>query len=233
MDGETSGSAVKFRNVSVRLGGQNILDDISATVRKGEIHCIVGPNGGGKTTLVKSLLGQMPHLGEIAITGRPGLVIGYAPQSLDLDRSLPLTVRDVMRIMNQRRPVFFGGSKRNGPMLDAALERMGLGGKARKLFGLLSGGERQRLLFAQALVPAPDLLVMDEPTSNMDEEGTLLVERIVRELGAKGTTVIWINHDWDQVRRVADTVTGISRTVTFSGPPAKTVPAPTAMRVLA
>ncbi len=220
------GPSVRFVGVSVTLGGQQILSGVSFDVAAGEVHCIVGPNGGGKTTLVRALLGQMPFDGTISMEGPRAPVIGYAPQSLDLDRSLPFTVLDVLAVMNQRRPAFAGRSSRCVQGQDEILERVGLRQKSNRLFGFLSGGERQRLLFAQALLPAPDILIMDEPTSNMDEEGSRLVERIVHEICAGGTTVIWINHDLEQVGRVADAVTGISRKVISHGPAGSAVAAP-------
>ncbi len=216
--------ALRFREVDVRLGGEDVLSRVSFDVAKGEIHCIVGPNGGGKTTLIRALLGQVPHEGAIEWADS-GTVVGYAPQSLDLDRTMPLTVLDVMAIMNQRRPAFAGRSSRNRAAQDEAIARLGLAGKTRRLFGFLSGGERQRLLFAQALVPNPGILIMDEPTSNMDDDGARLVEGIVRELAAAGTTVLWVSHDWDQVRRVAATATFINRKVAWSGPPENALPA--------
>jgi len=211
-----AGVLVQLRNVTVRLGGQVILEGISATLEAGGIHCVVGPNGGGKTTLMRTLLGQMAHEGEIVMAGEPGFVVGYAPQSIELDRSLPLTVRDVMVIMNQKRPVFLGSKAEHRGLQERALELVGLFGKQRKLFGALSGGERQRLLFAQALVPEPDLLLLDEATANMDKEGVGLVEGVLTTLKAAGKTVIWINHDWEQVRRLADTILFVNRTASFS-----------------
>lgn len=220
-----SGPAIQFQNVDVHLGGQLVLSGVSFAVAAGDIHCIVGPNGGGKTTLVRALLGQVPYDGTIAVADGARPVIGYAPQSLDIDRTLPLTVRDVLAVMNQRRPAFLGRSRRYRAEQDAALERLGLGGKTKRLFGVLSGGERQRLFFAQALIPRPDLLIMDEPTSNMDAPGIALVEELVRELSGQGVTVLWINHDWDQVRRVARTATIVNRTVIAHGSPADILPA--------
>jgi zinc transport system ATP-binding protein len=220
-----SGPAIEFGAVNVRLGGQDVLSEVTFAVAAGEIHCIVGPNGGGKTTLVRSLLGQVPYDGKITLDGNANPVIGYAPQSLDIDRTLPMTVLDVLAVMNQRRPAFLGRAGRYRSEQDAALDRLGLGQKTRRLFGVLSGGERQRLFFAQALVPRPDLLIMDEPTSNMDEPGVALVEGIVKEMSAQGITVLWINHDWDQVRRVAKTVTVVNRKVVAHGAPDQVLPA--------
>jgi zinc transport system ATP-binding protein len=217
----TRGPSVHISRLCVDLGGVEVLSDIALDVEAGEVHCVVGPNGGGKTTLVRALLGQMPYRGKIVFDGAPGFVTGYAPQSLDLDRSLPLTVNDLMGIMNQRRPAFLGRARSRIAEQEGVLDRLGLTGKGKQLFGFLSGGERQRLLFAQALLPDPDLLIMDEPTSNMDRDGARLVEAIVADLRARGTTVIWINHDWDQVHRVANTVTLLRGRVAAQGSAAR------------
>ena len=92
-------------------------------------------------------------------------------------------------------------------------------------FGALSGGERQRVLFAQSLDPAPQLLILDEPMAGLDKAGGQLMEDLVLELHLAGVTILWINHDWPQVRRIATAVTCISRTVVFDGAPAEVLPA--------
>ena len=206
-----TGPAVHLRGVTIALGGTTIVRDLSFDVAPGSVHCVIGPNGGGKTSLMRAILGLVPHAGEIAIQSSAPITLGYAPQSLDLDRTMPLTVRDVMAVMNQRRPAFLGSSRRARADQDAALARLGLATKGDRLFGMLSGGERQRLLFAQALLPSPDLLIMDEATAHMDDEGARLVESIVADLAKHGTTVIWVSHDADQVRRVASATTRIAR----------------------
>ncbi|PJR09932.1 manganese ABC transporter ATP-binding protein [Sinorhizobium meliloti] len=214
------GPAVVFADVSLTLGGNEILKDISLRLEPGHIHGIVGPNGGGKSSLMLSLLGQMPHGGTIRLDGNPAPVIGYAPQSLDFDRTLPLTVSDVLAIMNQRRPAFLGHGVEPRQNWEAALDAVGLLELRNRLFGALSGGQRQRVLLAQAISPMPDLLIMDEPTSNMDRDATRRTEEIVTDLRSRGVTVLWVNHDWDQIRRAADTVTGINHTILFHGSPA-------------
>jgi len=219
-----TGPRIVFDAVSLVLGGQEVLKSVSFSVAPGEIHAVVGPNGGGKTSLIRALLGQMPHRGIIRVEGEATRPIGYAPQFLEFDRTLPLTVGDVLAVMRQRRPGFLGTAAHVMREGRAALERMEIAHKWEARFGGLSGGERQRVLVAQALMPPPRLLVLDEATSNMDEAGSRLTETLVTELSAHGTTVLWINHDWAQVRRVAHTVTGINRTVTFSGPPADVLP---------
>jgi zinc transport system ATP-binding protein len=96
---------------------------------------------------------------------------------------------------------------------------MGLSGKLKSKLGSLSGGERQRVLFAQALLPEPALLVLDEPTTGLDLSGKELLERAVKEFAAAGGTVVWINHDIVQVSELADALTYINRTVLLDGPP--------------
>jgi len=213
------GPSIEFANVGLVLGNTRILEDVSFTVRAGSIHCIVGANGGGKTSLIRSLVGQMPHTGRISVHWQEGRVTGYVPQVLDLDRSLPVTVDDFMALACQRRPAFLGMSRRLRGSIGAALERLGLGQRRKSVIGSLSGGERQRLLFAQALVPEPALLVLDEPMAGLDLAGEDLLEGAIREIAAGGGTVVWINHDIAQVNALADALTCINRSVLLDGPP--------------
>jgi zinc transport system ATP-binding protein len=217
-----SGPAIQFSKVGLTLSGVDILRDIDFAVAAGEIHSLIGPNGGGKTSIVRCLLGQMPHTGAIAIDWRDGMTIGYVPQSLDFDKTLPLTVDDFMAMVcEQRRPAFLTLRKSAEARTSTALERVGFSPAKRKTrLGSLSGGERQRVLFAQALEPAPDLLILDEPTTSMDEVGLQRFLGLIRELSDRGVTVLWIAHELDHVRALADTVTCIAGSVLFSGAPA-------------
>jgi len=225
------GPSIEFDKVGLALGNTSILQDVSFAIRAGTIHCIVGANGGGKTSLVRSLVGQMPHTGRIAVHWQEGRVIGYVPQTLDFDKSLPITVRDFMAMTCQRRPVFLGVSRSRRPMIEAVLDRMGLKGKLRSKLGSLSGGERQRVLFAQALIPEPSLLVLDEPTTGLDLSGRELLERAVKEFAAAGGTVVWINHDIVQVSELADALTYIDRTVRLNGVPREVLATGTAAQL--
>ena len=213
------GPSIEFERVNLRLGATTILEDVSFKVRAGTIHCIVGANGGGKTSLVRSLLGQMPHSGRISIEWREGRVIGYVPQTLDFDKSLPITVGDFMAMATQRRPVFLGVSKARRDEIDRMLERLGLNGKRKAKLGSLSGGERQRVLLAQALIPEPALLVLDEPTTGLDLKGKEVLQRTIVEFARAGGTVVWINHDIAQVGEIADALTYIDRKVLLDGAP--------------
>lgn len=211
------GPALMFENVSLKLGGTHVLDAVSFQVQAGALHCLVGPNGGGKTSLVRALLGQMPHTGNIRIDGEPSRPVGYVPQLADFDRNVPMTVYDVMALLGQRRPAFLGSSRAARAAHAEALQRTGVAGLGHKAFGSLSGGQRQRVLLAQAISPLPRLLILDEPTAGIDKPGLQLVERVVKELHDSGVTILWINHDLEQVRRIAQSVTVLNQRVLFHG----------------
>lgn len=211
------GPALVFDNVSLKLGGTQVLDAVSFHIEAGALHCLVGPNGGGKTSLVRALLGQMPHTGAIRIAGEPARSVGYVPQLTDFDRNVPMTVYDVMALLGQRRPAFLGSSRAARAANAEALQRTGVAGMGHKAFGSLSGGQRQRVLLAQAITPLPRLLILDEPTAGIDKPGLHLVESLVKELHGNGVTIVWINHDLEQVRRIAQSVTVLNQRVLFHG----------------
>lgn len=220
-----SGPALYFEQVGLTLGRTDILCEVSLRVAAGSVHALVGPNGGGKSSLVKTLLGQTPHRGTLTLEwpGEQAGVIAYVPQALEFDRALPMTVDDFMAAMCQRLPVFFGLSPHRADAIAEALGRVGLLDKRRRRMGALSGGERQRVLLAQSLIPAPGLVVLDEPMSALDEAGAAIFERLLAGWREAGVTVLWIEHDLSAVGRLADHVTGLNRRVLFDGPPAPTL----------
>lgn len=221
--GSALGPALTFENISLTLGRTDILSAVDFTVTAGSVHALVGPNGGGKSSLVKTLLGQMPHRGKLSVSwpgDRPG-VIGYIPQALEFDRGLPMTVNDFMAAMCQRKPAFLGLSRARSAEISGALERVGMQDKRNRRMGALSGGERQRVLLAQGLVPSPAMVVLDEPMSALDEAGVRVFEELLESWRAQRVTVLWIEHDLEAVGRLADRVTGLNRQVLCDGPPAQ------------
>ncbi|MBS7560706.1 metal ABC transporter ATP-binding protein [Pseudomonas sp. RC4D1] len=218
------GPAIEFDQVSLTLGRTTILDRVTFQVQPGSVHALVGPNGGGKSSLIKTLLGQMPHQGQLRLQW-PGAAgtIGYVPQALEFDRGLPMTVDDFMAAMCQRRPAFLGLSRHYAQAIGEALERVGMQDKRKRRMGALSGGERQRVLLAQGLIPAPQLLVLDEPMSALDEAGIQVFERLLHDWRQSGITLLWIEHDLEAVGRLADRVTGLNRRVLFDGPAQQTL----------
>ena len=225
------GPSIEFENVNLTLGNSRILQDINFAVRAGEIHCIIGANGGGKTSLIRSMLGQMPHSGNITINWHDNRVVGYVPQLLEFDKTLPVTVRDFMGMTCQNRPIFLGVARSRRSQIEDVLDRVGMVGKNKSKLGSLSGGERQRVLFAQALIPEPALLVLDEPMTGLDLHGREILERAIVEFTSAGGTAVWINHDIAQVNEVADALTYIDREVLLEGAPRQVLASGAAARL--
>ena len=214
------GPSIHFSDVGLGLGGNSILNGVTFSVEPGTIHGIVGPNGGGKTSLIRCLLGQMPHTGDIRICWRGGRTVGYVPQSLDFDDTLPMTVVDFMSMIARKgRPAFLGIGRGGLGRIHEALARVDMAGRMDLPFGSLSGGERQRVLLAQALIPEPDMLILDEPSTGLDKAGAAILHALIGELSKAGTTVIIIHHDLGIVREMAHGVTCINREVVFTGDP--------------
>ena len=217
---QLSGPSIRFENTCLKLGGNSILHNVNFSVEQGSIHCIIGPNGGGKTSLIRCMLGQMPHSGNIRIFWGRNSTMGYVPQALDFDDTLPMTVADFMAMISQNRhPAFLGLRKERRNGVHEALDRVDMLGRIDRPFGSLSGGERQRVLLAQALLPIPKLLVLDEPGTGLDKSGAAIMHSIVEDLSASGTTVLIIHHDLGVVRDMAHCVTCINRELLFSGDP--------------
>ena len=213
---------VALERVRVCRAAGVLLDDVSLAVAPGAIHAIVGPNGAGKSTLLGALLGLIEFEGRITCHWRGAGRIGYVPQALGVDPTLPLTVADFLALARQRRPVCFGLARETRARVARLLEEVELAGFGARPLGALSGGERQRVLLAHAMDPAPELLVLDEPSSGLDEAATArFEERLLALRAASGATVLLVSHDLDQVRRLADDVTVLNRSVRRSGHPAE------------
>jgi len=220
MSDQLRGPSISFENVSVAYGQNVVLENIDFSGDSGAIHAIIGPNGGGKSTFIKALLGEMRHSGTISLTWptTPG-IIGYVPQMIEIDKTLPVSINDFMALCVQKRPAFLGLDKSIKTKVEDTLARLGLTGKEKLLYSELSGGERQRLLFAQALIPSPDLLILDEPMNSLDKVGAEIFAQVIQELKAEGVTIILIHHDLKQVEEISDSVTCINGEILFSGPP--------------
>ncbi|WP_067143047.1 metal ABC transporter ATP-binding protein [Oceanivirga salmonicida] len=212
----TNGITLKVKNLSLTLGNTHILENINLEIKSGEIHAIIGPNGGGKTSFLKCILGQVPYDGEIFIEYKDDKRIGYVPQVLDFERSLPITVEDFLCLCYQNKPSFLGPNKKNKELFKQILKEVGLEDKKKRLLGNLSGGELQRLLLAQSINPRPNLLILDEPFTGVDSVGEEYFIEIIKKLKDEGITIIWINHNINQVRKIADTVTCIKKQICFS-----------------
>jgi zinc transport system ATP-binding protein len=211
---------LEIRDLSVVRDGRRLLDGVSFEVAPASIHFLVGPNGAGKSTLFAAILGLLDFEGTIRLrwhgTGR----IGFVPQFFAVDRTLPLTVCEFLALARQRRPVCLGTSRRTRTRLEAVLARVGAAELLHRPLGALSGGELQRVLLANAIDPEPELLLLDEPATGLDEAAAARLEAVLLGLRERQASALVISHDLAHARRIGDAATVIDRVVRQSGPPA-------------
>ena len=207
----------------VRRQREVLLDGVGLHVQRGTVHALVGPNGAGKSTLLSAILGQIPFEGRIELSWNGSGAIGYVPQGFAVDPTLPVTVADFLALTRQRRPVCLGLTRHARREIARLLDRVGLSGLDRRPLAVLSGGELRRVLLAHALDPIPELLILDEPASGLDESGLQQLEELLRTLVKRGATVLMVSHDLEQVRRVANRVTVLDRSVITEGPAMETL----------
>lgn len=217
------GIELEFKDVSLNLGGTQILKNINFEIKKGTIHSLIGPNGGGKSSLVKCILSLLPYEGEILLKYNKDKVIGYVPQNMYFDKSLPMSVNDFLTMTFQNKPCFLGAKKEISKIIDELLIKVGMLDKKYRKIGSLSGGELQRILLIQAIYPEPNLLILDEPLQGIDTIGEEYFLKIIQELRDLGTTIIWVHHNLKQIISIADKVTCVKCGLEFTGHPEKEI----------
>jgi zinc transport system ATP-binding protein len=208
---------VVVENVFFAYNKIPILEDVNLVVDRGEFVTMVGPNGGGKTTMLKLLLGLLhPDTGVIRILGeRPEksrIRIGYMPQHVFLDIKFPVTVLDVVLLGRLGKRIGGRYSKKDRTMAERALDEVRLSHLSDTLFSEISGGQRQRVLIARALCIDPVLLLLDEPTANIDPEVEQNLLEILKDLNQR-MTIIMVSHDVGFVSQVVERVVCVNRRV--------------------
>ncbi len=218
------GSLLTVKDLVVRFGERTILDGLSFELVSGEVLAVIGPNGCGKTVLLKSLLRLLPSAGTIDWAA--GTRIGYVPQKIAPDRGLPLRVREALEA--KARLMGLGRAE-----VDRVAETAGLGSDVLDAAaGLLSGGQFQKMLIAFALLGQPNVLLFDEPTASLDELSEERVYELLHRLQIEqGMTVVLVSHDLSVVFRYATEVLCLSRGFTCSGPPQRVL-TPAALEAL-
>lgn len=195
-------TVIDVRDASVDLNGRGILHDVSVQLAAGEVVSLLGANGSGKSTLVRAMVGLVPlRTGSLTLFGTPmprfraWHRIGYVPQRVTAASGVPATVREVVaagRLSRHRPFTRFGRSDRAA--VERALDVVGMRAQAADSVARLSGGQQQRVLIARALAGDPDLLILDEPMSGVDDASQLALADTLRELVAGGTSVLFVLH---------------------------------------
>lgn len=207
---------IETKDLRVDQGGRTVLHGIDFTIAPGQIVTVVGPNGSGKTTLLRALIGAIaPSAGHLRRA--PGLRIGYVPQRLDLASAMPLSVR---RFLNMPRPV---------PDAEAAraLGHTGADGLQNRQISALSGGQLQRVLLARALLNDPQILMLDEPTTGLDQPGSAQFYQMLEHLaGALNCAVLMISHELHVVMSASDKVICLNGHICCQGTPEHVSTAP-------
>jgi zinc transport system ATP-binding protein len=200
---------LQVSHLGVAFDGKSVFEDLSFGLKEGETLLILGPNGGGKTVLLRALLGLLPYRG--LVSWRPGIRLGYVPQRVPLNKELPLSVGDFFALKNVRLA-----------NVAALLRQVGIAEEKfpGKQLGLLSSGQFQRVLIAWALVNDPDVLLFDEPTAGVDIGGEetihTLLQRIQQE---RHLSIILVTHDLSVVYRDATNVLCLNNRTSCYGPP--------------
>ncbi len=216
---------IKVNHLGVVIGEQEILSDINLHIHCGTLNAIVGKNGAGKSTLVKAMLGDLPYTGNIEFKDREDgriqkLKIGYVPQAINIEKHTPVSVYDLIASYKSRFPVFLHKKKKLYEEIRECLSIFEAGYLIDKQVCNLSGGELQRVLLSLAVINEPNLLLLDEPVSGIDQNGMELFYKIMDYLKKNfDLAVILISHDLEYVAKYADWVVLLDQTILKQGTP--------------
>ena len=221
---EPAGSAaplVEIRNLYAGYNGEPVLRDINLTVEETDFIGLIGPNGGGKTTLLKVILGLLePKKGTIRVMGQPPKrgrqQIGYVPQSTVYDSDFPIRIRDVVR-MGRLGPnhLFKSYSEEDDALVMERLGWVDMLDHKDKSLSELSGGQRQRVYIARALVNEPRLLLLDEPTVSVDIEARARIYSLLHQINQNGVTILLVSHDMNVISSYVKTIGCLNRSLYY------------------
>jgi zinc/manganese transport system ATP-binding protein len=225
-----SDSALAFRRAAVRIGGRTIWHDLDAEIAPGEFVAVLGPNGVGKSTLIKVVIGLIPVAeGTVEVLGAPpgdhNRDIGYLPQRRSFGADLRIRGIDIVRLgLDGDRWGLPIGRRRDAGVIDEVVALVGATAYAHRPIGQLSGGEQQRLLIAQALVRDPALLLLDEPLDSLDLPNQAAVAELVASISEeRGVAVLLVAHDVNPILPYLDRVIYLGRGGALIGPPEEVI----------
>lgn len=207
---------IKLKNISVKYGSVEALRNISFNVKENSFLAIIGPNGGGKSTLLKALLKQVPlSSGEIELSNKP---LAYVPQFAEFDQGFPIAVKEVVLsgLLKKKNLFFNRYSKSELSKSDDLMKRLGIYDLKNKQIGELSGGQLQKVLVARALISNPGILLLDEPTASLDVQIKKEIYQLLKNI-SKDVTILIITHDFAEVFSFVSCVAYIDKTLHYHG----------------
>ncbi|MDY6791440.1 MAG: metal ABC transporter ATP-binding protein [Thermodesulfobacteriota bacterium] len=215
-------SVIDIKNLWFSFNGEPVLQNVNFTLYHKEFLAMIGPNGGGKTTLLKLILGLLKaNRGEIRVLGKnprqAAHRIGYVPQDVHLNKDFPISALDVVLMGRLRSGIYWPHHKRDDRITaQAALEKVEMAPFRNRHIGDLSGGQRQRVFIARALVAEPEVLILDEPTASVDAKGQAKIYQILEKLNEK-VTILVVSHDLLALSSYIKSVACVNRHVHFHG----------------
>ena len=216
---------IKMNHIGVKYGKEVILNDVNIHIHCGELTVIIGKNGAGKSTLIKAILGEIEHTGNITFTDTKNNIakkikIGYVPQTINIEKHMPTSVYDLFASSICHIPVFLKKDKKIYEEIKEHLKIFGADKLIDKSIGDLSGGELQRVLIAIATKPTPNLLILDEPVSGIDDKGTKDFFELMAKLKDNyDMSILLVSHDLDLVKQYANRVILLDKEIRKEGTP--------------
>jgi zinc transport system ATP-binding protein len=215
----------KINNLTVVKGKKTIIHDINLHIHCGELTAIIGPNGGGKSTFLKAIIGELNYKGEITFLSHKEKKgrwpqVGYVPQRGDFDPGSPVSVGDLFLSRYRRKPLWLFSSQKERKKTLKCLSRVQAEHLIDRKLGELSGGEIQRVLLALAMEPVPELLLLDEPVSGVDYKGRNIFYRLVADFRKQyDLSILMVSHDIKLMRYFADRMVFLDKTILCQGTP--------------
>jgi len=221
------GCSTIIRSLSVQFSGRKAVSDISLSFSCGELTAIIGPNGGGKTSILKSILGEIPYSGKIDFcisSGKKKPRIGYLPQKIAVQKDSPVSVCDFLLLSEGYPFTWLRVSKKRREMKIKLLEIVSAENLIDRRIGELSGGELQRVLLAASINPVPDILLLDEPVTALDSKGIDIFYELICSLRKKfHMTILVVSHDIGAISKHADKMYLINEKVITHGTPSEVI----------